>query len=306
MGLEDEEDTCDSFPMSLSPHAARMLWSQHGWHTCAAGAAARAVIDGARNRGWDDTDSLVTPQDWVTAYRARHLPTTIGADARVELVADEAITAVSMPHALAAWVHDRIGFQAPTLAPALGQLSTADWAVLAKPELIPAEALEELRRVGVQVLEPGQRLGLPMSSHPDVVRESWWHEWPARHVRYEYLLGVPPMLVLLNHCFWAAKSLHQLARPHKEILFEVLPNSHMTVVLNAEAAAGIRKRASAMSTHKAASQLIAVGARVLEAAGSDKEVLVRDSAGAETVVEIDDALTVSRSGRWPIEYEVYR
>ncbi len=219
-GLADEADTCADFPMSLSPYAARAHWSEHSWHECSVGAAARAVIEGSRNRRWDDIDSLVTPQDWVNAYRARNLRATIGVDGRVELVADDTITAVSIPHALAAWVHDRMNFQAPLLAPPVRRLSIEGWAVLTKPELVPAGALRELRRLDVHVLEPGQRLRLPMTAHPDLWQESWWHEWPQRHVRYPDLLGMPPMLILLNYCFWAAKSPHQLTRRHKEILFE--------------------------------------------------------------------------------------
>ncbi|WP_157117657.1 hypothetical protein, partial [Nocardia vaccinii] len=220
MGLADEQDTCDIYPMSLSPYAARAHWSEHSWHECSVGVAARAVIEGARNRRWDDIDSLVTPQDWVTAYLARNLKALLGPGGQVELVADDTMTAVSMPHALVAWVHDRMNFQAPILAPPVQRLSTEDWAVLTKSEHVPVAALRELRRLGVQILEPGQRLRLPMTSHPDVWQESWWHEWPQRHVRYPDLLGVPPMLVLLNYCFWAAKSPHQLTRRHKEILFE--------------------------------------------------------------------------------------
>lgn len=306
MGYEDEEDTCDSFPLSLSPHDAQVLWSAHYWHECRAHFAARAVIDGARNHGWDDADSLTTPQDWAAAYRARNLPATISDDGRVELIADDAITAVMMPHAFVGWVNDRIGFQTPTLAPAPEKLSTADWTVVATRESIPPKALEELGWLGVRVLEPGQRLALPMAARPYAVGESWWLEWPQQHLRYKQLLGAPPLMILLNITFWAAHSLHQLARRRHEIQFEVLPNSHITVELDAAAAAGIRKRSVAMSWHRAASQLITVGARVLEAAGTEGEVLIRDAAGAETKVEINDALTISRSGRWPIEWEVYR
>ena len=214
---DDEEETCDSFHQSLSPHDARVLWSAHGFHSCDAAVAARAVLDGARTRAWDDVDSLMTPQDWVDAYQARHLRTTISDDGVVELVADDTMTAVLMPHALAAWVHDRLGFQAPTLAPPLDQLSTSDWAFLAKPEVIPAKALEELRKVGVTILEPGQRLRLPMTSNRYAEQQSWWHEWPQQYVRYGELLGTPPIMILLNICFGAAHSLYQLNQGLKEI-----------------------------------------------------------------------------------------
>ncbi|WP_157184050.1 hypothetical protein [Nocardia takedensis] len=306
MGSSDDDDTCDTHPWWVGHHKARELMRNHGAHRCPTGAIARAVLEGKNERAWDEPESLATVQDWVDAYRARQVPATLGEDGIPELVADESVTAVLVPWAFAGWVYDRLEDQTAVLAPSgTAQFAGASWAFLVRPEPLPDRAVRQLRTLGVQILDPGERLSLPMA-HQSRDGRPWWLQWPRAHLRYKHELATPPMNRLINLTFWAAHSLHQVNKRDGRILFEALPNTYITIHLAEAAAAGVRKRASVMPDHQAAGQLIEVGARIVAAAGSDGVVLIRKTDGTETTVDIDDALLIKSRGRWPIEYEVHR
>ncbi|MGN2642351.1 hypothetical protein ACTD5D_40510 [Nocardia takedensis] len=290
MVLDVDEFRCTDVPRWMSLRDAREVVRTHRSCGCGLGVVAVMLLDGAHHGCWPDADSLRTPQEWVHAYAARNLAASVDGDARVGLVADDTVSAVSMPPDIAARVYDRLESPAATLVPATRQLCTADWFVLVRPDAIAAQAMAELAELGVRVLPPGERLDLPMTARPGEAGRRWWMQWPRLDPVTRDTVATPDLMAVLNLCLDAAHSTHWLVRATsrrgEQLALE--PRARLTVSVDAAAAAEICQYTESASPDEAASALIVLGARLHAAAGSGGPVRIRDPQGFETVVTLDD------------------